>query len=45
MQGARVGKNARVDNAIVGPNTVIADGAKVNVNGKEVVLLTGKVGK
>ena len=45
MQGARIGKNARVDNAIVGPNTVIADGAKVNVNGKEVVLLTGKVGK
>ena len=45
MQGARVGKNARVDNAIVGPNTTIADDAKVNVKGKEVVLLTGKVGK
>ncbi|MCR5309669.1 MAG: glucose-1-phosphate adenylyltransferase [Bacilli bacterium] len=45
MQGARVGKNVRVDNAIVGPNTVIAEGAKINVNGKEVVLLTGKVGK
>ena len=45
MQGARIGKNARVDNAIVGPNTTIAENAKVNVNGKEVVLLTGKVGK
>ena len=45
MQGARIGKNARVDNAIVGPNTTIADDAKVNVKGKEVVLLTGKVGK
>ena len=45
MQNARVGIGAKVENAIIGPNTEIEDGAEVNVGGKEVVLLTGKVGK
>ena len=45
MQGVKVGKNAKIENAIISPNTIIEDGAEINVGGAEVVLLTGKVGK
>lgn len=45
MAGAKVGRNARVENAIIGPNTIIEENAQINVGGNEIVLLTGKVGK
>jgi len=45
MQGAKIGKNVQVENAIIGPKTEIEEGAKINVGGSEVILLTGKVGK
>lgn len=45
MQDVKIGKNAKIENAIIGPNTEIEDGAQINVGGKEIVLLTGKVGK
>lgn len=45
MQGATVGKNVHVENAIIAPNTIIKEGTKINVGGKEIILLTGKVGE
>ena len=39
MPGARIGKGAYVENAIVGPNVKIKDGEVINKNNEGVVLV------
>ena len=42
MEGARIGKGAVVRNAIVAPNIVIPENAKVNEDGEKVVLVDSR---
>lgn len=39
MPGVKVGKNAIIHNAIVGPNSIIKDGEEINKGGKDIVLI------
>ena len=39
MPGVKVGKNAYVQDAILGPSTHIKDGEEVNKDGKEIILI------
>ena len=40
MEGASIGKGARVHNAIIAPNVVVKENAKINVDGKDIVLVS-----
>lgn len=42
MEGARVKQGAKVNNAIIGPNTTIESGEKINLNKDEIVLIAKK---
>ena len=43
MEGARIGKGARVHNAIIAPGTIIEDREEINRDGDSVVLISRRV--
>lgn len=45
MEGSVIKRGAKVRNTIVAPNTVIEAGVEVNLDGNEIALVGGKVGK